>query len=380
MRAGRWFQEQWRGEAPWLRVLPVALACWVVGGLAVSLRPLKMGIFTREFAALPFLDAWMRWDGDWYYRIATQGYFFTPGVQSSVAFFPAYPLLIRALSWTGLNPLLAAVFLTLTCGLGAIWMFSRWARAMPGTSPESVRWATWLLTLYPYAFFLYGAMYSDALFLLCAVCAFLQLERGRPELAMVFGMVATATRPVGPAIVLGLLVRQLELRLRAGERLRVRDFLPALSGLGLAAYMLYQYLEFGTPFAFVEAQAGWNQVPGWRSWLKVDFFTAPTHRHRDLYALPHAVFGVLFTCLSVPVARRLGIGYGVYVLVACGMPLMSSASFIGLGRYMMAAFPCFLVLALLLRERPRALQAMAVSGLTLMLLLMSKFAIGRYVS
>ncbi len=375
-----WVREQWRRDAPWPRVLSVALACWAVGGLAVMLRPLKMGIFTREFAALPFLDAWMRWDGMWYHRIATQGYFFTPGEQSAVAFFPAYPLLIRALSWTGLHPLLAAVLLTLACGLGATWMFSRWAGRMAGPQPESARWATWLLTLYPYAFFLYGAMYSDALFLLLAVSAFYQLERGRPELATVLGMVATATRPVGPAIVLGLLVRQLELRLRAGERLRPRDFLPVLSGLGLAAYMLYLYQEFGTPLAFVEAQKGWHQEPGWRTWLKVDFFTAAHHRHRDLYAVPHAVFGVLFTCLSVPVARRLGLGYGVYVLLACGMPLLSSASFIGLGRYVMAAFPCFLLIALLLRERPRALRFTAVASLTLMLLLMSKFAIGRYVS
>ncbi len=41
------------------------------------------------------LDAWQRWDADWFLRIAGEGY--DPG-NGSAAFFPLYPLLVRAVA------------------------------------------------------------------------------------------------------------------------------------------------------------------------------------------------------------------------------------------------------------------------------------------
>jgi len=37
-----------------------------------------------------------RWDAGWYLEIARDGYRYEPGVPSNAAFFPLYPLLIRA--------------------------------------------------------------------------------------------------------------------------------------------------------------------------------------------------------------------------------------------------------------------------------------------
>jgi len=45
----------------------------------------------HALSAHHWLEAWSWWDGAWYVDIATRGYFFVPGRQSSVAFFPAYP-------------------------------------------------------------------------------------------------------------------------------------------------------------------------------------------------------------------------------------------------------------------------------------------------
>ncbi|MEP6561883.1 MAG: hypothetical protein ABJD68_12530, partial [Nakamurella sp.] len=44
-----------------------------------------------------WLDGWSEGDSGWYYGIATYGYFYNPGQQSSIAFFPSYPLAVRAL-------------------------------------------------------------------------------------------------------------------------------------------------------------------------------------------------------------------------------------------------------------------------------------------
>ena len=42
-----------------------------------------------------------RWDANWYLGIATEGYHFVPnkpGLQQSIAFFPAYPMLVRVVA------------------------------------------------------------------------------------------------------------------------------------------------------------------------------------------------------------------------------------------------------------------------------------------
>ena len=72
-----------------------------------------------------------------------------------------------------------------------------------------------VLVVYPYAFFLHGAVYSDGLFLVTAIGAFLLLERRMYWLAGVVGALATAGRPVGLAVAVGLAVRVLEIRAEA---------------------------------------------------------------------------------------------------------------------------------------------------------------------
>lgn len=46
----------------------------------------------------PLLNALSRWDGSWYVQIAREGYSYEQGVRSSVAFFPVFPLLTRAVA------------------------------------------------------------------------------------------------------------------------------------------------------------------------------------------------------------------------------------------------------------------------------------------
>src|SRR5437868_7228260 len=45
----------------------------------------------------PWVNMLSRWDAGWYVEIARDGYRYEPGSPSNVAFFPLYPLLIRAI-------------------------------------------------------------------------------------------------------------------------------------------------------------------------------------------------------------------------------------------------------------------------------------------
>ena len=75
-------------------------------------------------------------------------------------------------------------------GLGVALLFARWV--WDRLPRRSAVFAVVVLLVYPYAFFLYGAVYADALFVLCSIGAFLLLERRWYVAAGLVGALATA--------------------------------------------------------------------------------------------------------------------------------------------------------------------------------------------
>jgi hypothetical protein len=331
-----------------------------------------------------FITGWESWDSGWYSQIAMDGYWYKPGEQSPVAFFPLYPLLIRALMSLGLSVYHSGVLITLLCGPLAIILFTQWAGRLK--EQDTARDAGLLLAFYPFAFYLYGVMYSDALFVLLVVGAFLLLERGHLGPAVLVAAIATAARPVAPAVVLGLLARRLEWKHQRGEKWGPRDFLPVFAGLGFGAYMLYLWHDFGDPVAFVKMQCvpGWDQCPGWATWLKFRWFEkvilAPTDRREAFRLAAHAFFTLLALALVWPTRKHLGWGYALYLLAMVGMPAWSTKDFMGMGRYMLSAFPVFLTAACLLRERPGLRKGVLAVGAASVVVLSWAFGADYYIS
>jgi hypothetical protein len=222
--------------------------------------------------------------------------------------------------------------------------------------------------------------------------AFVLLESGHPWLAGVAGALAVGTRPVGMAVVLGLAIRALEIRgvleggpprffpagARAADvdtgaavgnrtpllpraiRLRRLDWRDAgvlLSVLGLVAFCLLMWRNFGDPFVFkkVYSADGWNRTWDARTILKVDFYD----RMREVsgFQFLHVYLGAsaLFTLTGIAlipvILRRLGWGYAAYATVVLALPAATSANFLGMGRYVLAAFPCFAVIAAVAADR-----------------------------
>ena len=366
-----------------LAALGALLACTVAVTVASSSVPEGYSPARAAWPELPPPLGWVRHDSGWYAHIATEGYSYTPGTQSPVAFFPVYPLVVRALAALGLDTFLAGVLLTMVCGVLALVLFVSWARTR--VDEPLAKDAGLLLAVYPFTFFIYGAMYSDALFLLLIVGAFLLLERGQLLPAVLLGAVATAARPVAPALVLGLLARRLEWKHERGQRWSLVDLLPVLAATGFVLYMLYLWRAFGEPFAFVKVQSapGWDQMPGWRTWAKVRWLQGFSWHMKPedfLRLAGHAAVTVGALALVWPTARRLGWGYGVYSAAIVGLPALSSKDFMGMGRYLLAAFPLFLTLALMLRERPRLRLALMASSGVLMVLLAAAYGAAEYVS
>lgn len=336
-----------------------------------------------DFPRMLWTRAWIHWDASWYAGIVRDGYWYRPGEQSPVAFFPTYPSAVALLHTIGINRFVAGILVTALAGCGGLLVFNRWAKHL--SDGKTALWATALVAVYPFSFYLFGAMYSDAVFFLLIASAFFAIEKEKLWLAVLLGALACAARPVAPAVVIGLLARHVELRLRSGARLRLRDFAPALAGLGLAAYMAFLWYRFGDPLAFVHVQSapGWAQPVGWHTWLKLPLFELLAENPRKLGPWLSAAQGVIALgalALAVPTAKRLGVGYAIYVAVVLLIPLVASKDFQGLGRYALAAFPVFLTFALSLSERPKLRAAYLIASGAALVLLSAAFGADKYVA
>jgi hypothetical protein len=370
----------------------LAVVLYAVAELSFAFLP-TAEILPHGFPDYPGFNAWPRWDSDWYLHIAREGYYYAgPGQQSAVAFFPGYPAVVRAVMGLVRNDIVAGVIVSYLAGATAVVLFHRWCRGAFGA--RAARIAVLVLVLYPFAYYLFGAVYSDALFLAAVLGAFTLLESGHPWLAGVAGALAVGTRPVGLAVVLGLALRALEIRGvlvggpprffpadddqgdQAGvavrhktpllprairwRRLDWRDAGVLVSVLGLVAFCLLMWRNFGDPFVFkkVYSADGWNRTWDADTLLKAGFF----ERMRDvdfgylhIYLGAAALFTVVGVALVPMILRRLGWGYAAYTIVVLAVPAATSAEFLGMGRYALAAFPCFALVAAVFagERRPR---------------------------
>jgi len=368
--------------------LAVATLLFVVCRLALQLgHPNPLYLAWQAFDDNLWIEGWCRWDALWYRAIAHSGYWFVEGEQSSVAFFPMYPMIVAGLAkLTALRTLRLAVVVTLIAGLSATVLFDRWCARSLDDRARTLSTVT--LLLYPFSFFLYGAGYSDALFLALALGSFVLLENDKPHWAGVIAALATATRPVGIALIAGLIIRMVERRgfFEPGfllKKVRAKDLGVLLSPLGLIGYSLYLWYSFGDPLAFAQAQSGWGQAPGLKTWLKFELFDLFFNKPWSLFHLMiffHAACTLGAIALIPRVKRRFGWGYAAYVAVAIVVPALSSKDFMGLGRYLIAAFPLFAVAGEALAKTPRLRRVVHGASAALMIWLTSLFALWEYVS
>jgi hypothetical protein len=231
-------------------------------------------------AAMEHLSSW---DAGWFCRIADFGYEFEPArateknYQCNAAFFPGFPLAMRAVkAATGLGALQAAP-LTGQLACWAFWTYfllllRRW------TVPPALAVAGVLaVACYPSAFFLVSG-YSESLFL-AAVLGMVYWARKRGPaawgLTATHGIVMTATRSVGLVLVLyPLLQAWLERRRGAspGRRGWLGEYGPrlalaAVASLGALAFSADCYFRFGHwDLYMMVSKSGWGVTPDyWRA-------------------------------------------------------------------------------------------------------------------
>jgi hypothetical protein len=320
------------------------------------------------------MNIWSHWDGEHYVTLAMGGYL-NPPDDVSPAFFPLYPLLMRsfaelfggpiskeALSVWG--PLISLLFLPFA-------FYFIYHIALEGWGERVARGTILILAFFPTAFFL-NAAYTESLFLaLSAGSMWAMRVRKDLLLACVLAGFAAATRNVGIFLVVPLMYEWM----KDVERFRWRGVYLLLAPGGLFAYMVYLWVRFGDPLLFYSAQESWGRratgpldtasrawraaVEGAGRLLDPDLWAHPSLSNvanqlagaSNFFNLAFFVFAMV---VLVAGSRYLPLSLTVYGLLLVapatlfgtpGSPLM------GTPRYMLVAFPVFIVLALLFRNR-----------------------------
>jgi hypothetical protein len=160
-------------------------------------------------------------DGGWYELIVRYGYPRSlptgpAGVRGNpVAFFPGYPVAVRAVVAAGAPVWLGELLVSLAAGAVAVALVCVVAAEV--TDPAASRRAALAWVLAPPTAVL-GVGYAEGLFVAAAAGCLLLLLRRRWWLAGLAGAVATATRPTGAALVVAAAVAAVPAVARAVRR------------------------------------------------------------------------------------------------------------------------------------------------------------------
>ncbi|MEO7271303.1 MAG: mannosyltransferase family protein, partial [Vicinamibacterales bacterium] len=337
----------------------------VVGLLATTTIGLPPNT-PAEAARDPIRALAARWDAQWYAGIAAHGYqwqhSFDP--QQNLAFFPAYPLLIRGLgtvtgafaegvpedkqiarlTWCGLVIALAAF-------VGAAWYFGRLAREL--TDEPRARAGLWLVAAYPFALF-YSAAYTESLFLLAALGTWFHFRRNDRVATIGWGLLAGLTRPNGCFLSIPLGLLALGVRDAGGQCAPApswrRLLLAAMPGIGMLLFTLYVHQVTGIWFAWAKTHAAWGRVVGEGPPLAA--FTGFGTGGLAAFAADHPYdllngLGLVFALGLVIAVWRLSPAWAAFVLVGVAVPL-SAGGLLSMGRLTSTLFPVFLAAAIAL--------------------------------
>jgi Gpi18-like mannosyltransferase len=349
---------------------PYRAAILVYLGTRVLL--LAVAVFNQATRHHAVLDQLANWDGQWYSAVAEKGYAtHVVHIQSTLGFFPLYPLLIRVVGyvfyWPTSHSLLWAITLagaivSVLGGLVATVLAQKLATGWWGE--DSGRRAAILLCLFPGSV-VFSMVYAEGLMIPLAIGTLLALERRRWLLAGILAGLATATEPEAALLIVICAISAIrELRRRGWEvRAAWRSLLaPALSVSGLAAFAAFLWAWTGTPFASLIAQRdGWSEksdplafphlIGLLGSQVSFSHFNHPTINLNLVVGVIGGILLIAMLMLVYRARRSMSLEAIVWTLGISLVALAATYPFSPNPRVLITAFPAILVVGHYVRGR-----------------------------
>lgn len=328
-----------------LRGLSFAVGIFFVSRL-VALGAVYLG--TRMIPGKNVVSALLSWDAGWYYKAITSGYphiaIQGEGVnaQNTIAFFPLFPMMARALDWLFLSPIQAGLTISIASGATTavlLWLFTR-------DITKSVRVSN--LTVALFSFFPGSIaamlMMSEGVMLTFTIACLFALRKQQWLLAGLCAALATSARPTALPLVLCCTYAA---AVAIWKRRQWRSVIaPVLAPLGTLGYFLFLEHHTGSFMAWFRVEAiGWEY--------------AKTERFAPLKTLPQLADPLIDMNRSVTAVALLLSIAGLLLLIKRKLPMelviytvtvFFLAFFTGGPaskiRYVWSAFPFFIAAAL----------------------------------
>lgn len=318
--------------------------------------------YTEAYELEGFWSYWMRWDTEWYVEVAQEGYDYIPNTSSQVGYFPVYPLLMRWLAPIFGNPIAAGMVISSLSIIGALLLLYR--IVLQDTEREAVaRRSVLYIMLYPAALF-FIAPYTESLFLLLSLAALWAAREKKWLWAAIFGAIASATRVQGFLLIALVGMEWLNAHGWCLKRQSDKSYPTLLSVIrehwqsallvtlipsGLVAYMAFQWVQFGTPFAFINSHttiaSDLSNIPflgvivGEIQWtLRGD--------NPDPWIVPLGISALIFALVTLRAMwRKLPESYVVYTAMMILVPMWTGPLY-SMTRFVGVMFPVFIVWAI----------------------------------
>ena len=353
----------------------------LAGAMLAKVVPLSR--FQRITSDVPSgtKNHWSHRDGEHYVALAANGYL-QPPENVSPAFFPLYPLVVRSFAELFGGPLSLGAMSSWGMLVSLLFLplalFFVYRIAEDGFGEGTARGTVLALAFFPTAFFLNSA-YTESLFLALSAGS-IWAARVKKELllACVLAALAGATRNVGVFLVVPLFIGWLRDARESGwgrEQL-VRGTSLALVPSGLLGYMAYLWWRFDDPLLFYTDQGKWGRqatgllgtagrvweaaVEGATWLLDLELWANPSlgnlaNHLEGATNLYNLVFFVFAGAVLIAGLRDLPFDLNVYAFLLVAPATLygtPQSPLMGTPRYVLVAFPLFIVLGLLSRNRP----------------------------
>lgn len=331
------------------KYLPDIFYVFLATRLPLLLLALLFTGFANSQGNITFMHAFSQWDGQWYLKVAKEGYHWNgPEFQANVAFFPLYPLLAKILSLLTGN--LELSFLIISHVSFFIFLIFLYKISREYFDKDTGFRTIWYISIFPLSF-VFSLFYTESLFMMLTAGAIYFAYKKNWTMAVLLSILSTLTRLSG----LVLLPTLLFYYFRNTKKYKILDILKLFTiPLGVILFSLYLQFKVGDYLAYIHVLKAWHiiyQNPFLTllstigligSLAQNNYFTAI-----GIFDLATLTF---FTILLILSYKRLPLELFLYCLLIFVLSVFKSWEpdfFYPMGstnRYLFEAFPLFLTL------------------------------------
>jgi Gpi18-like mannosyltransferase len=307
--------------------------------------PLKSPSPWRFFPNNLFIDGWARWDSGWYFDIADAGYYFIPGKECNVVFYPLYPIVIYITNFLTHNTALSGIIVSNISFFFACLVFYKLVEKKFGRDLALEALACFLF--YPFSFF-FSAAYSESTFILFCLLCFYNAGQNKWFAASLWALCASATRFIGLILFPVLVLHYLENTGFSFKKIRKDFFCILIAPLGSVFYTLFLWIKFDDPWVYFKAQRdGWH-LRGIDLSRLFEFIKNASTKVWEYPWLLCVIFCVFFLVALAKLIKKIEYSY---LLFGAGLYIISiSPATESIGRYFAVIFPAFIGMPFLMRN------------------------------